>query len=285
MLFFYHNTTDTFDSLNKPNPYSHSHQHHEIIQLLEGDVEFIIGSEIYHLQTGDLLLIRAGSYHTRKLNSNIYKRRVIEFEEPYLQISSNISKELLLPYNKDNQDFNPLIPSQSVKKYHLDSLFDKIEDLIIDSNKSKDFIPIHIMSLLVEFNNIFVSNPQKTNIYTIHSITEIIKYIDNNISRKITLNDLEKAVNLSKYYISHLFKETMGISIFNYIIERKIRHAEYLIRQGVQPTQASMMVGYYNYSNFYENYKKITRTKPKDTTIMINMEIKQFTDILNKDIN
>ena len=272
LLLFYHNTTDTFSSTENLLPYSHSHQHHEIIQLLEGDASFIIEGEIYHLKVGDILLIRAGNYHTRKLNSTIYRRRVIEFEEPYLQIDPTISKELLLAYNERNDHFNPLISSNTVKKYHLDSIFDKIEDLITDNNKTTAFIPIHIMSLLVEFNNILVSKPKKVNTYTLRSITEIIKYIDDNISKKITLNDLEKAVNLSKYYISHLFKDTMGISVFNYIIERKIRHAEHLIRQGVQPTQASMMVGYYNYSNFYENYKKITRTTPKDTTIMINIK-------------
>ena len=218
-----------------------------------------------------MLLIRANDYHAIKTNTTIYKRRVIEFEESYLQLSTTIAKELLRPYNEQNENFDALIPSRLVKAYHLDLLFDKIEDMINDKNKTETFIPIHIMSLLVEINNILMSKPNKSNYHTLNSITRLIKYIDEHIAEKISLNDLEKSINLSKYYISHLFKNTMGVSISNYIIERKIRHAEQLIRQGVNPTKASMMVGYYNYPNFYENYKKITKVSPKDTAIMINL--------------
>ena len=220
-------------------------------------------------------MIGARSFHTRKLNSNVYKRRVIEFETSYLQISTSMLKRLLLPYEKSNQEFNSLIPSQVVKKNHIDLFFDKIEETISDLNKSNDFIPVHILSLLVEVNSILTSS-QKTsqsNNYTLQIINDIIKYIDNNISQKITLDDLENFVHLSKYYISHLFKNIMGISVFNYIIERKIRYAEQLIRQGIRPTQASVMVGYYNYANFYENYKRLTKTSPKNTATIINIEI------------
>lgn len=272
LLFFYHNATNTFSPAQSNPPYSHSHPHHEIIQLLEGNVDFLIEGKVYPLQAGDILLIRAGDYHTRKINSKIYKRRVIEFEELYLQLLTDTAKELLLPYNTHNEDFYPLISAPIVNAYHLGSIFDKIEKTITNPNKTHSFIPIHIMSLLVEINNILVDKPIRTNNYTLQSITEIIKYIDEHISEKITLNDLEKTVNLSKYYISHLFKNTVGVTIANYIIERKIRYAEQLIRQGLSPTQASMMVGYYNYSNFYENYKKITRVSPKDTAIMINLK-------------
>ncbi len=208
LSFFYHNTIDVFDSINNLIPYSHSHQHYEIIQLLDGSVDFVIDGRNFHMQSGDVLMIGARSFHTRKLNSNVYKRRVIEFETSYLQISTSMLKRLLLPYEKSNQEFNSLIPSQVVKKNHIDLFFDKIEETISDLNKSNDFIPVHILSLLVEVNSILTSS-QKTsqsNNYTLQIINDIIKYIDNNISQKITLDDLENFVHLSKYYISHLLK-------------------------------------------------------------------------------
>lgn len=270
-LFLYHNATATFDA-PQAAIVPHSHPHYEIIQLLEGNTEFIIEGKVYRLESGDILLIRANDYHAIKTNATVYKRRVIEFEESYLQASTSIAEELLRPYNEKNENFDSLIPSRLVKTYHLDTMFDKIENTITDANKAEIFIPIHIMSLLVEINNILSSTPHKKGYHYLNSITtSIIKYIDEHISEKITLNDLEKAVNLSKYYISHLFKNTMGVSISGYIIERKMRHAEQLIRQGVTPTKASMMVGYYNYPNFYENYKKITNVTPKDTAIMIGI--------------
>ena len=273
--FLYHNSIDTFDTFKNLVTFSHSHQHYEIIQLLEGSVDFIIEGRNFQMQPGDVLLIDAGSFHTRKINSNIYKRRVIEFETSYLQISATMLTKLLLSHEQNNQGFY-FTSSQIVKKNHIDSFFDKIEDAITDINKSKDFIPIYILSLLVEFNNILNSNksPAKANNYTLQIINDIIKYIDNNISKKITLDDLVNFVNLSKCYISHLFKNIMGISVVNYIIERKIRYAERLIRQGVRPSQASVMVGYDNYANFHKNYKRLTNTTPKNTTSIINIKIK-----------
>ena len=272
-LFFYHHSTTLF-----PAPQNaivpHSHLHFEIMHLVEGDLDFIVEGKSYRLQSGDMLLIRPNEYHSIKSNASVYTRRVISFEEKYLQAFPDAANGLLRPYAAHKEDFDGYIPCHIVKSLRMDELFDKLEQTLTLPDGVNAYLPIRLFSLLMEINGYIFSASQTKNGSYIHSVIDgIIKYIDANVSQKITLDDLEKHVNLSKYYLSHLFKKTMGISVVNYIIEKKIRHAEQLIRQGVPPTKASLMVGYSNYPNFYENYKKITKTTPKDTTIVLRVPL------------
>lgn len=271
-LFFYHQSISVLDApQNVIVP--HSHPHYEIIYLNEGNAELVVEGKLYRLQSGDILVIRPNEHHSIKSNDPVYKRCVISFEKTYLQDFPNAVNDILQPY-VEPKTFDGFIPCHTVKTLRLDEYFHKINDELSSPNVSELYISIRLLSLLIEINGyIFSESAKKNTSYYNTIIDNIIKYIDENISKKITLDNLEKHVNLSKYYISHLFKKTMGITLSNYIIEKKIRHAEQLIRQGVQPTKASLMVGYSNYPNFYENYKKITKTTPKDTTVILRVNL------------
>ena len=95
---------------------------------------------------------------------------------------------------------------------------------------------------------------------------DIINYIDKNINKRIFLTDIEKDLHLSRFYLSHEFKKHMGITISNYITEKKILYAEQLIESGESPTAASIAVAY-DYPNFFTNYKKILHKTPKQSSL------------------
>lgn len=57
-------------------------------------------------------------------------------------------------------------------------------------------------------------------------LPELIKgYLDENISRKVTLDDISKALNLSKSHIERLFVDKYGISPLKYFANNKINFA------------------------------------------------------------
>ena len=58
-----------------------------------------------------------------------------------------------------------------------------------------------------------------------------LDYIDSNLSSKIAIAEIAKLVDLSQGYFSRLFRESIGISPYSYIIQQRIKKAQKLLYQ------------------------------------------------------
>ena len=90
----------------------------------------------------------------------------------------------------------------------------------------------------------------------------VYDYIEENISRAISLDDIAAALFVSKYHMSHVFKAENGISVGEAVLRRKVAHAEALLAAGVPAHRASEMVGFNHYSAFFRIFKRITGRAP-----------------------
>ena len=95
-------------------------------------------------------------------------------------------------------------------------------------------------------------------------MARLFKYINRNLNREISLEDLAKEVNYSEYYVSRLFKKESGKTITGYIQEKRIEEAAHLIRTQVPINQAAEQVGFNNYSYFYKTFRKIIGKSPAE---------------------
>ena len=59
---------------------------------------------------------------------------------------------------------------------------------------------------------------------------EIRKYLDENYSEKITLDDLAERYFINKYYLTRVFKEQFGVSVMDYLLGVRITKAKNLLR-------------------------------------------------------
>ena len=91
-----------------------------------------------------------------------------------------------------------------------------------------------------------------------------MNYINRHYVEDVTLDMLADRFHFSKYYISHLFKDYVGISPYDYLIIRRLYRCNNLIRSGYSVKEASLEVGFNNYSNFYRLYKKYYKITPQE---------------------
>lgn len=92
----------------------------------------------------------------------------------------------------------------------------------------------------------------------------VLSYIEENISRAISLDDIAAALFISKYHMSHVFKSENGISVGEAVLRRKVAHAEALLAAGVPAHRASEMVGFNHYSAFFRIFKRIAGRAPTE---------------------
>ena len=91
----------------------------------------------------------------------------------------------------------------------------------------------------------------------------IREYIEQNYSSEIRLDDLAKEYGISKYYMSHIFKDQYGTSITNYIIQVRITKAKHYLRfTELTTSEVAQKVGYEDVNYFIRAFKKVENITP-----------------------
>lgn len=105
-------------------------------------------------------------------------------------------------------------------------------------------------------------NGVKTIRYSSH-ITKIINYIHENITERITLNDLAKLTNKSKEYISALFKKEVGMNLIDYIQIKKVEESKtFLEFTNISINKIAMLFNFCNSGYYSRVFKKHIGMKP-----------------------
>lgn len=94
-------------------------------------------------------------------------------------------------------------------------------------------------------------------------VAQCIDYIYAHISARITVEDLAVYTNLSASYLSRLFKQNLGVSISDYIREKKIEKAQNLLRFSDLPTFRLQTIYHFLPESFYPDIPALCRYDPK----------------------
>ena len=93
----------------------------------------------------------------------------------------------------------------------------------------------------------------------------IVSYIDKNLDKEITRENLAELVYLTPDYISKLFRRKTGMSFGEYIQRRKIQEAQNLLENtDMSIGDVALCVGFSSFSYFSKTFKKITGMTPGD---------------------
>lgn len=93
--------------------------------------------------------------------------------------------------------------------------------------------------------------------------SQVCAYIDAHYREEIHREELGELVFLNTDYLSRIFKKEKGISISNYIIQKRVEEAKKLLTQSTLPINTvSLYVGYSNFSYFTKMFKENTGYAP-----------------------
>ncbi len=83
------------------------------------------------------------------------------------------------------------------------------------------------------------------------------RYIRSNFSKNLTLDNIARAVFISPYYLSHIFKEQLGATVIDYLTRVRIEEAKKLLRRkGLSIVNVAERIGYRDSGYFSRVFKK-----------------------------
>lgn len=89
-------------------------------------------------------------------------------------------------------------------------------------------------------------------------------YINEHLTENLSLKDIAKVVGMSPFYFTNLFKQSTGMTAYQYVIYHRIERAKQLLRtQELSIAEVSEQVGFRSQSHFSNIFRKHTHKTPK----------------------
>ena len=109
--------------------------------------------------------------------------------------------------------------------------------------------------------------------YSNSLVCEILKYLNNNINKEITINELSLLFFFDKTYIMKRFKKELGITIHEYINIIRIYNSLSYFKDDNYFLSIAFNNGFNSLEYFSETFKKVLGVSPRRYKKFVNRDI------------
>lgn len=236
----------------------HMHREFEICMVLSGTVTIYTGGERRNFEKGGLILFnprQTHEIHTLTENSLILS----------VQVASGFYKRIYPEISRlEFEDTAVLAGEKSEEKRRkLQALILELASAYMEKETGYEFFCMAYLSeffgeLLQNQPWHLISEKEKSERYTKGKrMNRIMDYVENHFTEKLLLSDISRLEGLSIYYLSHFFKEMLGLSFQEYIALRRFERARKMVEQTNRSlTEICMECGFSDYRYLNKIYKK-----------------------------
>ena len=231
----------------------HHHDFYEVYCLLSGQTDYWVDGQTYHLRAGDMLLINPMELHRPMTKPTAtYERYVLWIEKEYLDslaengiLSKCFDRTTLLSGGAAVELLGKLVEETYSTDYGAKICADGI-----------------FLQLMVELNRLSLSGDNGSQPSAL--ISQVLEYIGNHYAEELSLDGLAVMFFVSKYHLSHAFKEETGTSVYQYIKMKRLAAARQLLLAGVSSADTSIRCGFIDYSAFYKAFRERYGISPSE---------------------
>ena len=234
----------------------HVHPYYELMYIEDGELEFVVENKRYFLEKGDVLVIKPGQYH--------YARQL--FRAPYARFCLGFSPEFIFDrkFAENLSDRGEKFSVDSDSSFNL--LIYSLKNMANKETSHDEVLFKGVMdSLLICLEE---TAPDENGISTANSnFQKILDYISKNLATINEVDDIAKALFLSRSYVMHLFKSELRVGVMQYVRNKKIMLAHKMLKKGAKPTEVYSKCGFSNYPSFYRAYTAYFGFSPKEAML------------------
>jgi len=288
--------------LEKSTPVSESsvHDTHELLYLRSGEIEFRIEGKFFTLRKGDTVIIRPNMEHALKVTSKQADMLILYFgflpdAEAMAEIEDD--HDSVRDVQEETTKTGPRVRLPKLAQTSLESFMQfategeesmsKDPYFIVSGNYKRDVATVAEMiieersedrqsrdlmlrlltvELMIILSRTMRSEWEESLRVRNGKAQELVliakKYMDTDYDRGITVNDAASYVFLSQGYFTRAFKDEVGVSPMNYLMNVRISKAcELLKNEDIKVSAIATSVGFASAQRFnvaFKKYKGIT---------------------------
>ena len=232
----------------------HHHDFYEVYYLLNGSVEYWVDGRIIRMEPGDILLINPQELHRPLLTpeTRVYERIVLWINKIYLEkLAGELSRcfDLSLP--------NRICPADVERPALKARMHELVREFYSREFGSRISAQGLFLQLMVQLNRLALRTEKtdRNEVQMSGLIRKALSYIHENISSPLSLEEIAGELFVSKYHLAHAFSREVGVSLYRYIMLRRLLLARQLLLTGQSAGQVSLNCGFSDYASFYRAFK------------------------------
>lgn len=237
----------------------HQHDFYEVYFFIDGNVEYSVEGNSYHLKSGDILLINPLELHQPRISphQNDYERIVLWINKNYLADLCRNSTSLTRCFDNSNPNHSNLLRLNLTEQ---EQIYSRLKELIKESSENEYASDIACRAILtgflVEINRLTMKKEGSPALQkkTSPLISSVLDYINIHYCEKLSLEKIAEEFFVSKYHLSHAFNVAVGTSPHRYITLKRLIHAKQMMSSGIKPTTAAANCGFNDYAGFYRAF-------------------------------
>lgn len=250
------------DSVDTQGSTPHTHTStSEIIQTFENRGKVIINGEVYRMQKNGLYFIHGlASHFVLPDDISTYNHSLIVLNTSEIErmcFNLNMIKEYNKVFTAKGGTFCELSNDDVL---YADGIFLQLSKLC--QNPGSDLTYAKMASLFVSLLEIGCKKSTSAT-YADSKVSAILTYLNENILSKMTLDEISRNIGISKFHMCRQFQDNMGISIGEYIKNRRISIAkQLLIETDMSVSEISRHCCFSNSSFFAKTFSEVIGCTP-----------------------
>lgn len=94
-------------------------------------------------------------------------------------------------------------------------------------------------------------------------LVQVLEYINDHLSHDIKLTDLAQLVNMSQFHFSRLFKQSIGMAPYQYLLQQRVERAKQLLKQRDSSImEIAFLCGFNSHSHLSKQFRQLTGMTP-----------------------
>jgi len=259
---------------------THTHEFIQIYYIINGMLRHNVGNETGCLGKGDIFIIPPNVYHClEKMDgkgvdfiSICFMPQFIDFSPDGTSFINKFVNFLLVEHViKDELKIKPKIVFTSELQIQVENL---VMDMLKEYAQKREGYLFYIKGQLLRFLVLIAREYIKTPYYANNSdkfqayseaIVKSIRYVEENFSENLKIDDVARTFLLSRTYFCELFKKYTGKTFNEYMNDLRIAYAKKMLAcSQCSITEIAYSSGFNDVTNFCRNFKKQMGLSPSE---------------------
>lgn len=232
-----------------------AHRALEVAWVEKGAAEYRIGSRLFTVSAGEVMIVPPEVEHATSLHDGTIAGSVWLGSEMFAEIAD------AMPSSAGAR----LMPGPASRGARIEGLI----RLLISEASAADEGVLAASEALGEALAIealrVAPSERRSRTASDPRIRAAIDRVETEIDRPINVDEMARAAGMSRFHFSRIFREEVGSSPYQFLIEARVRRAASLLRTGrYSVTEAALSSGFNDLGRFARSFRKIIGCSPSE---------------------